>query len=63
MMKHLLSKDGKPYFECHHIDWISKGGSDSNENTVALCPNCHRKMHVLNDPKDVEKLRTQKLQI
>lgn len=37
-----------PYLESHHIDWLSKGGKDTIENTVALCPNCHRKMHVLN---------------
>ena len=26
-------------------------------NAVALCPNCHRKMHILDDPEDVEKLK------
>jgi 5-methylcytosine-specific restriction protein A len=40
-------KRGKPFLETHHIEWLSKGGSDSIENTVALCPNCHRRMHVL----------------
>lgn len=45
-------KDGKPYLESHHIDWLSDGGADSIENTVALCPNCHRKMHVVNSPAD-----------
>lgn len=44
--------EGFPYLECHHIDWISNGGSDSIENTVALCPNCHRKMHILDLPAD-----------
>jgi 5-methylcytosine-specific restriction enzyme A len=24
---------------------------------VALCPNCHRKMHVLNLAKDIQKLK------
>lgn len=47
-------KDGNPYLESHHIEWLSKGGEDSIENTVALCPNCHRKMHVVNDPSDKE---------
>ncbi|NSL52794.1 HNH endonuclease [Calidifontibacillus erzurumensis] len=51
------TKEGKPYLECHHIEWLSEGGSDTIENTVALCPNCHRKMHVLNLPSDKEKLR------
>ena len=48
---------GKPYLETHHIKWLSKGGSDSIDNTVGLCPNCHRKMHVINDPTDVKKLQ------
>lgn len=50
-------KEGKPYLECHHIKWLSEGGDDSLENTVALCPNCHRKMHVVNDSADREFLR------
>lgn len=49
--------EGKPYLETHHIEWLSKGGSDTIENTVALCPNCHRKMHVLNSKEDIERLR------
>lgn len=52
-----IDKDGEPYLESHHIVWLSKGGADSIENTVALCPNCHRKIHILNDEKDVEKLK------
>lgn len=24
---------------------MSEGGSDTIGNTVALCPNCHRKLH------------------
>ncbi len=51
-----MTRDGKPYLECHHITWLSAGGSDTIENTVALCPNCHRKMHALNLSKDRELL-------
>ena len=47
----------EPYLESHHIVWLAHGGSDSIENTVALCPNCHRKMHVVNDAKDIRKLK------
>jgi len=50
---------GEPYLEVHHIHWLSKGGDDAIENTVALCPNCHRKMHILNleeDAKYLEKI-------
>ncbi|QSO55060.1 HNH endonuclease [Alicyclobacillus curvatus] len=48
---------GKPFLEVHHIHWLSKGGPDSIFNVVGLCPNCHRRMHVVNDPKDVSKLQ------
>jgi 5-methylcytosine-specific restriction protein A len=44
------------YLECHHIIWLAQGGEDTITNTVALCPNCHRKMHVLNEKIDKEKL-------
>lgn len=50
---------GDPYLECHHIDWVSKGGSDTIDNTVALCPNCHRKMHVLSLESDIQTLRNE----
>ena len=46
----------EPYLESHHIVWLAHGGLDVPENTVALCPNCHRKMHVVSDTKDVVKL-------
>ena len=50
-------KKGNPYLESHHIIWLSEGGADTLENTAALCPNCHKKMHIVNDIKDVNKLQ------
>lgn len=47
---------GNPYLESHHIIWLSNGGEDSVKNTVALCPNCHRKMHIINSEEDINKL-------
>lgn len=55
--------DGTPYLESHHIDWLANGGEDSIENTAALCPNCHRKMHIVADPEDVEWLKTVNLRL
>jgi len=49
-------KNGQPYLESHHIKWLSRGGEDAIENVVGLCPNCHRKMHVLDLQQDIEKL-------
>jgi len=51
------NKSGIPYLESHHIKWLSKGGEDSIQNTIALCPNCHKKMHIINDKKDVKYLK------
>lgn len=38
-------KSGDPYLQVHHIHELSDGGSDAPENVVALCPNCHYKVH------------------
>lgn len=51
------NRAGEPYLETHHIVWLAHGGEDTIENTVALCPNCHRRMHVLNDEKDIQILQ------
>lgn len=53
---------GVPYLECHHIVWLSEGGKDTIENCIALCPNCHRKMHSLALLNDVEILKQVVLQ-
>ncbi|MCL2846086.1 MAG: HNH endonuclease [Firmicutes bacterium] len=36
---------GDQYLEVHHIVSLAHGGLDDCTNTVALCPNCHRKVH------------------
>jgi len=50
------NKNREAYLECHHVTWLAEGGDDTIENTVALCPNCHRKMHILNLDTDKRKL-------
>lgn len=40
-----IKGSAEPYLEIHHIVPLSKGGEDSIDNTIALCPNCHRKRH------------------
>lgn len=51
-------KKGMPYLETHHIVWLARGGEDTIFNTVALCPNCHKRMHVLDLDEDKTKLLT-----
>jgi 5-methylcytosine-specific restriction protein A len=48
--------NGEPFLENHHIIWLSRGGTDTITNTVALCPNCHRRMHILDRAEDKERL-------
>lgn len=38
-------KNGTPYLEPHHIRRVSDGGPDNPSFVVALCPNCHRRVH------------------
>lgn len=51
------SANGLPYLEEHHLIRLADGGDDSVENAVALCPNCHRKMHVVKDVNDINNLK------
>lgn len=41
----IRKSDGTPFLEVHHKKPLSEGGIDSIGNTVALCPNCHRRFH------------------
>jgi len=54
-------KYGSPFLETHHVEYLSKGGKDSIENVVALCPNCHRRIHNLKLESDSNFLK-QKLE-
>ena len=36
---------GLPFMEVHHKKTLAAGGSDTIDNAIALCPNCHRKRH------------------
>lgn len=51
-----LDKNGKPYLESYHVITLANGGHDAIYNAVAICPNWHRKIHVLNNKADTEKL-------
>ena len=47
-----IDNNGEPYLEEHHVKRLADGGTDTIDNVVAICPNCHRKIHILNDPTD-----------
>lgn len=37
---------GGIYLETHHIQFLSEDGKDTERNTIALCPEDHRKAHL-----------------
>lgn len=39
------ASDNTPYLEVHHKIQLADGGPDTITNTIAVCPNCHRKAH------------------
>lgn len=51
-----IGRNGQPFLESHHILWLSRGGDDILRNCIAICPNCHRKMHDLDRQNDVRYL-------
>lgn len=46
-------KYGQDFLEVHHVLFLSENGQDTVDNTVALCPNCHKKCHHAQDIKAV----------
>jgi len=47
-----VSANGRPFLEVHHVKHLIDGGTDRICNTVALCPNCHRRCHHSSDKKE-----------
>lgn len=56
-----FDKYGQPFLEVHHIHYLSKGGNDTIDNVIALCPNCHRKIHQLELEEDAKKVKEKAL--
>ncbi|MBU1356776.1 MAG: HNH endonuclease [Candidatus Edwardsbacteria bacterium] len=53
-----IKDDGTIYLEAHHLKSLSDGGSDTIDNVLALCPNCHREMHYACNRNDyINKIR------
>lgn len=48
--------DGELFLESHYVVWLQDGGEPTIDNVVALCPNCHKRIHIYNDPADTDTL-------
>lgn len=40
-----IKSDMTPYLEVHHVKQLALGGPDTPQNTIAVCPNCHKEFH------------------
>ncbi|MBX8456246.1 HNH endonuclease [Apilactobacillus kunkeei] len=58
-----IDDKGTPFLHSHHIKYLSEGGLDTIDNSIAVCPNCHAKIHHLKSKeKEYRKILTQKVQ-
>lgn len=55
------NKRGEPYLEVHHVFRVSDEGPDKPNAVIALCPNCHRKVHQGEDGNEFNRQLIEKL--
>lgn len=46
---------------CHHIELLSEGGEDVIENTMTVCYDCHKEMHLRDDYNEYVKPKLQEM--
>lgn len=51
-----IMDNGNEYCEAHHIQYLSKNGSQSSDNVILLCLNHHRMFHYAHDAVFVDDL-------
>ncbi|OYR58516.1 hypothetical protein DJ83_14830 [Halorubrum ezzemoulense] len=56
------SKTGDPYLHAHHVHELSDGGSDTPDTVIALCPNCHHRVHHGRNGSEYNQLLIEKLE-
>ena len=50
--------NGTPMLETHYIEWLSRGGKDTTDNIVVLCPTCHKYVHLLEYEDSIQYIRS-----
>lgn len=56
-----MNKRGEAYFHAHHLHELSEGGTDAPDSVIALCPNCHYRVHHGEDGEEYNQQLMQKL--
>jgi len=44
-----MKSTGEPFLEHHHLKQLGEQGTDTITNSIAACPNCHRRCHHSSD--------------
>ena len=57
-----IDKEGEPFLEAHHVYRRSDGGLDNPSNVIAICPNCHRRVHHGKDGEAFNELLIEKVE-
>jgi predicted HNH restriction endonuclease len=57
-----MDNTGEPYLHAHHVHELSSGGSDTPDTVIALCPNCHYRVHHGEEGSEYNKELKQKLE-
>ncbi len=55
------SDDGSAFLETHHMKRLADDGPDVVENAVAICPNCHRRLHYSADRQEFMEMVFEKI--
>ena len=57
----IKAEDEAAYLEIHHLRQLANGGSDTIQNAVVVCSNCHREFHFGScKPEQTQKLYQEK---
>lgn len=56
----VIKRDETCMLETHYIEWLSRGGQNVSENIIALCPTCHKYIHMLDYDESVATLKEAK---
>lgn len=55
------NKSGEPYLHAHHLHELSEEGADTPNSVIALCPNCHYRVHHGKDGEEYNQQLMQRL--
>jgi 5-methylcytosine-specific restriction protein A len=56
-----IKNDESIFLEVHHLRLLAENGSDTTQNAIALCANCHRKLHYAKNKEEMRESLIKKI--